>query len=120
MSDRDRDADIRAAAEDELAAAVAEPVAWSSGLVWTPRQSEQVVKVTRSKQDQYGFTVPLYAAPPQREREPLTDEQIAGLGILSGHAMSCDGYPHSTLWFNSDLTSFARAIEQAHGITGGQ
>ena len=54
---------------------------------------------------------PLYTAPPQRQ--PLTDEQIwaddgimranAGLGLLM-----------------KDIALLVRAIEQAHGITGGQ
>jgi hypothetical protein len=53
-----------------------EPVAWSSRLEWRPRQSEQVIKVTRKKQEQYGFTVPLYTHPPRRKWQGLTEEEM--------------------------------------------
>lgn len=41
----------------------AEPVAWSGGIEWHPikhYQSEQVQKLTRKEQKEYGFTIPLY------------------------------------------------------------
>ena len=41
----------------------AEPVAWSTGIKWHPvghYQSEQVQKLTRKSQPEYGFTEPLY------------------------------------------------------------
>jgi hypothetical protein len=50
---------VRAAAP-----AVQAPVAWVTGLQWKPRQTEQVVKLTRETQPEYGYTVPLYAAAP--------------------------------------------------------
>jgi hypothetical protein len=66
----------RSAAIDALRAALEqeeqEPVAWSSRVEWGPRQSEQVIKVTRTKQEQYGFTVSLYTTPPRREWQGLT------------------------------------------------
>jgi hypothetical protein len=46
------------------APAVHAPVAWVTGLQWKPRQTEQVVKLTRETQPEYGYTVPLYAAAP--------------------------------------------------------
>jgi hypothetical protein len=49
----------------------------------------------------------LYTAPPRRE--PLTDEQIAEITFgVYGSAIHQDDY------------TFARAIEDAHGITGGK
>lgn len=50
--------------------------------------------------------IPLYLAPPKRE--PLSDEEIA---ILWG-----DKYSGKTFM----VRNFARAIEKAHGITGGE
>lgn len=41
----------------------AKPVAWSAGIEWHPikhYQSEQVQKLTRKEQKEYGFTIPLY------------------------------------------------------------
>jgi hypothetical protein len=52
-----------------------EPVAYTTGLIWRPRQSELVLKVTRSKQERYGFTVPLWTSPPRREWQGLTEEE---------------------------------------------
>ena len=57
-----------AAVEQELEAlkraiSEAEPVAWSTGIRWSPvahYQSEQVQKLTRNSQSEYGFTEPLY------------------------------------------------------------
>jgi hypothetical protein len=53
-----------------------EPVAYTTGLIWRPRQSELVLKVTRSKQERYGFTVPLWTSPPRREWRSLSEEEI--------------------------------------------
>jgi hypothetical protein len=50
--------------------------------------------------------IPLYTAPPKRE--PLSDEEIA---ILWG-----DKYSGKTFM----VRNFARAIEKAHGIGGGE
>ena len=56
--------------------------------------------------------VPLYTAP-QPDRKPLTDEQIIEIADKTQTAEpGTDGYILPI--------SFARAIEQAHGITGGQ
>jgi hypothetical protein len=52
-----------------------------------------------------GFTVPLYTAPPARK--PLSDQEIQDM--LPTTSIRC---PLDALWF-------ARAIERAHGITGG-
>jgi hypothetical protein len=54
------------------APAVHAPVAWVTGLQWKPRQTEQVVKLTRETQPEYGYTVPLYAAAPTAA-QPNTD-----------------------------------------------
>ena len=53
-----------------------EPVAYTTGLIWRPRQSELVLKVTRSKQERYGFTVPLWTSPPRREWRGLKEWEI--------------------------------------------
>lgn len=40
-----------------------EPVGWTSEPIeWSPRQSEQVLKITRKAQPQYGFVYPLHAS----------------------------------------------------------
>ncbi len=51
----------------------------------------------------FGCTIPLYTAPPQRK--PLTDEEIGA--ILEGVNA-----------YGTRLYTFARAIEAAHGIKG--
>ena len=79
-SGRDMDAvelnDLIATLEAALAQQEWEPVAYTTGLIWRPRQSELVLKVTRSKQEWYGFTVPLWTSPPRREWQGLTEEEI--------------------------------------------
>ena len=84
-------------------AQAAEPVAWLDP--WTG------TKVT-TDYDAYGkHGIPLYTAPKPVEREPLTPEQIAEMmrdtwgcaSIAPRHALA-----------------FARAVERAHGIKGGQ
>ena len=57
--------------------------------------------------------VPLYTAP-QTDRKPLTDEQI-GAVIDEVAITSQYGHHHTGRWMD-----FARAVEAAHGITGGQ
>lgn len=47
------------------------------------------------------------------ETYKLTDEQIAAIGIEHGHACKVEGYPCNALWFDGDLTPFARSIESA-------
>ena len=51
---------------------VQEPAAWVSpnALAWELYQSEKVLKLTRTRQEEYGFTEPLYTAPPQHA-EPV-------------------------------------------------
>jgi hypothetical protein len=78
-----------------------EPVAYTTGLIWRPRQSELVLKVTRSKQERYGFTVPLWTSPPRREWKGLSDTEV-----LSIHQSLCNTV-------GSDYRTVARAIEQA-------
>ena len=84
-------------------AQAAEPVAWLDP--WTG------TKVT-TDYDAYGkHGIPLYTAPQPVAREPLTDEQLAEMmrdtwgcaSIAPRHALE-----------------FARAVERAHGIKGGQ
>jgi len=53
-----------AAAEAAMAQPEPEPVAWSTGISWrmpAHHQSEQIVKLTRCRQAEHGFVVPLYA-----------------------------------------------------------
>jgi hypothetical protein len=88
------------------------PVAWSSRVEWGPRQSEQVIKVTRTKQEQYGFTVPLYTTPPQRPR--LTDEEIdaAAKSVPAAVYELMYGNEITVEKFRAALAEFARAIER--------
>ena len=82
-----------------------EPVAWVSpnALAWELYQSEKVLKLTRTRQEEYGFTEPLCTAPPQRK--PLSNTEMdaalrrAGI-VATFEALRCIG----------------RAVEQAHGI----
>jgi hypothetical protein len=76
-----------------------EPVAYTTGLIWRPRQSELVLKVTRSKQERYGFTVPLWTSPRRREWVSLTEEEIQSI--------------HDTYHKRMGPQEFARAIEDA-------
>jgi hypothetical protein len=91
---------------DDLRAALAqeeqeqEPVAYTTGLIWRPRQSELVLKVTRSKQERYGFTVPLWTSPPRREWKGLTEEEILPLY-------------NTTPSSHAEMLEFARDIEDA-------
>jgi len=54
----------------------------------------------------------------------LTDKEIALIAIDSNHALDMeeeDGYPLNTLWFNANLTDFARNVIEAtykkNGVT---
>jgi hypothetical protein len=78
-----------------------EPVAYTTGLIWRPRQSELVLKVTRSKQERYGFTVPLWTSPPRREWRSLSDAEVRSI-----HGALCNTV-------GSDYRSVAIAIEAA-------
>jgi hypothetical protein len=78
-----------------------EPVAYTTGLIWRPRQSELVLKVTRSKQERYGFTVPLWTSPPRREWRSLSDAEVRSI-----HGALCNTV-------GSDYRSVAIAIEDA-------
>ncbi len=79
-----------------------EPVAWMNDS--TP---SGVFARHKTGAENFGCTVPLYTAPPQRK--PLTEEEIDGIRLATGYA--------------AGLTRFieiARAIERAHGIGGGE
>ena len=76
-----------------------EPVAYTTGLIWRPRQSELVLKVTRSKQERYGFTVPLWTSPPRREWRGLTMQEINALPEVGGR-----------MWNMGSAVSVLRAI----------
>ncbi len=41
-----------------------------SAFTWQFKQSEKIVKLTRSAQPEHGFTVPLYTSPPERKEKP--------------------------------------------------
>ena len=96
-------ADLRSALAQQ--AEPVEPVAWVSpnALAWELYQSEKVLKLTRTRQEEYGFTEPLCTAPPQRK--PLSNTEMdaalrrAGI-VATFEALRCIG----------------RAVEQAHGI----
>jgi len=93
--------DLRATALRAALAQQEEPVAYTTGLTWEPRQSEQMVKVTRSKQDRYGFTVPLWTSPPRREWQGLTEDDVRSL------------YGKDLNYRDGDYERYARAVEQA-------
>jgi len=46
----------------------------------------------------------------QQEAPELTDKEIAMIACAEGQATECDGYKHNTLWFNGNLTDFARVV----------
>ena len=71
-------------------------------------------KLTSNEPPQTPRTIaiePLYTHPPQ-QRQPLTDEQIIEMGVECG--VVSEGY-----WSEAQI-EFARAVERAHGITGGK
>ena len=81
-------------------AQAAEPVAWLDP--WTG------TKVT-TDYDAYGkHGIPLYTAPQPVAREPLTPERLREIERMCVYANT------------ATLIDFARAIERAHGIKGGQ
>ena len=52
-----------------------EPCGWTTGITWRPNtrlQSEQVIKITRDAQPNYGYTTPIYTAP-QPAPAPLSE-----------------------------------------------
>jgi hypothetical protein len=77
----------------------AEPVAWALNfeLLW-PSEYEIISKDGDK-------AIPLYTSPPPRQ--PLTDEEIRAV------------YGDDLQYRDGDYMRFARAIEAAHGITGG-
>ena len=81
-----------------------EPVAWMSEETGDVNKSRKYFKLVEKYQNE--TIVPLYTPPPKRE--PLSDETIAELW----------GEEHSgkTLM----VRNFARLIEKAHGIGGGE
>ena len=83
-----------------MPAQAAEPVAWLDP--WTG------TKVT-TDYDAYGkHGIPLYTAPQPVAREPLTPERLREIERMCVYANT------------AKLIDFARAIERAHGIKGGQ
>ena len=110
--------DAIAALREALAAPEPEPVAWylpsPDGDDSIFRDHRTVVACTGNKWE--GF-LPLYAAPPAApapaQPVPLTQDQIADCTRTAHRA--CDAKA-MTRW----STEFARAIEAAHGITGGK
>jgi phage-related minor tail protein len=82
-----------------------EPVSWiTDPLNWYERYSEQVQKMTRIAQPEHGYVVPLYAHPPRRDWQGLTDEEI---DALKGNVWGSSGIaPRSA-------SAFARAVEAA-------
>lgn len=123
-----------------------EPVAYSTGIHWgkTPRfQSEQVVKITREAQPQYGFTYPIYTAP-QSAAVPgpvIADElrnMIEGMSVSvdvstgghdAGHryfgtvteVMDCQGDKHGvTLLVQDAEPNFAHAAAPQPAVAAGR
>ena len=92
-----------------------EPIAWSTGIKWNPvsnYQSEQVQKLTRESQPEYGFTVPLYTHPAQQVKpQPLSRAQINGLCESAGYDLASERE-------RSDFINGIRHSEAAHGIQG--
>ena len=92
-------------------AVAGEPVGFCHPITWRAHQSEQVQKITREAQPEYGYTQALYTTPQPTKAQavavPLTDAQIAEMmrdtwgcaSIAPRHALE-----------------FARAVERAHGI----
>lgn len=60
-----------------------EPCGWATGITWRPNsrlQSEQVIKITRDAQPNYGYTTPIYTAPqPTPDGGSCTDSNTPGL-----------------------------------------
>lgn len=56
-----------------------------------------------------GWTPPIGEPAPQGG---LTDRRIAALAIEHGHGTDMPEYPNGILWFNGNLTDFARAVER--------
>ena len=83
-----------------------EPVAW--GIANTrPTEKNPLMMVMLDKPEPSHLVVPLYTAPPQREWQGLTDEEINALMKTELGYGSCP-----TL----DDIAFARAVEAAHSI----
>jgi hypothetical protein len=59
-----------------------------SSLEWDQRQSEKVVKLTRSEQPKHGFMIPLYTIPPAPSAEPQSVEAQSAEWLLS----QCEEY----------------------------
>ena len=95
-------ADLRSALAQQ--AEPVEPVAWVSpnALAWELYQSEKVLKLTRTRQEEYGFTEPLYTAPPRRPS--LTEEEIEDIYL------AWDVTP------GRRIADLVRAVERAHEI----
>jgi hypothetical protein len=75
-----------------------EPVAW----MW----KDGTLTIDPDRAD--GTWTPLYTAPPQRQ--PLTDEEIDEIAVAE-LGLDADA---------DEMQGFARAIERAHGIGGGE
>jgi hypothetical protein len=86
----------------------AEPVAWMrSGGAGSPVVTEEFLRAHPEYRHEY--VLPLYAAPTQPQRKPLTDEEIDDI-LWPSHQIMQD-----SAWY---IREFARAIERAHGIGG--
>jgi hypothetical protein len=102
-------------------ASVQEPVAWG-------KLTDEMVQAATDEYDEWAvdnkgtteciramLVKALKATPPAQPAVPLTDEQIEHLWETRV-SQPCPSYPLE----KSDWVQFARAIEQAHGITKGQ
>jgi hypothetical protein len=86
-----------------------EPVAWRYKWPWNDRW--HLIEEASEKLAQIAFFEPLYTAPPQRQS--LTDEELRGCFLATNTTEPlAEGWP--------GLERFARAIERAHGIGGGE
>lgn len=52
-----------------------EPIGYTDGINWQPRQSEMVVKIVRNKQPEHGFVHAIYTSPQRKSWVGLTREE---------------------------------------------
>jgi hypothetical protein len=83
-----------------------EPVAWAATSKYVVGGVAEVhLSFNKPQGDWFASVMPLFAAPPRRE--PLTKDEITALW-------------NQTFGTGKGFGPFARAIETAHGITGGK